>query len=116
MEKSEFLKVATLNVKNVESNTVYISEMLKKHDILAIQEHWLFNFQLQDLEKTFCSHFVHSKAVDDYNPLPPTQKPRGYGGVALFYSKDLNYTVKKLTTGCSRIVAVEVLTTPPLCI
>ena len=90
--------------------------MLKKHDILAIQEHWLFNFQLQDLEKTFCSHFVHSKAVDDDNPLPPTQKPRGYGGVALFYSKDLNYTVKKLTTGCSRIVAVEVLTTPPLCI
>ena len=32
------------------------------------------------------------------------------------YSKGLNYTVKKLPVGCSRIVAIEVLTDPPLCI
>ncbi|MEW8546334.1 MAG: reverse transcriptase family protein, partial [Candidatus Thiodiazotropha sp.] len=93
-----------------------MTDLLKLCDILAIQEHWLFNFQLQDLEKTFCTHSVYSKAVDDDNPLPPTQKPRGYGGVAILYSKNLNYTVKKLPTGGNRIVAVEVLSAPPLCI
>ena len=36
--------------------------------------------------------------------------------MALLYSKGLNYRVKKLSVGCSRIVAVEVLTDPPLCI
>ena len=36
--------------------------------------------------------------------------------MALLYSKGLNYTVKKLPVGCSRIVAVEVLTDPPICI
>ena len=83
MEETELLKIGTLNVKNVESNSVFVTKLLKVCDNLAVQEHWLFNFQVQDLEKTFCSHYVHSKAVDDDNPFPPTQKPRGYGGVAL---------------------------------
>ena len=76
MEETELLKIGTINVKNVESNSVLVTEFLRVCDILAVQEHWLFIFQLQDLEKTFCSHYVHSKAVDDDNPLPPTQKSR----------------------------------------
>ena len=79
-------------------------------------EHWLFNFQLSNIESTFISHSAHCKAVDDDNPLPPTQKPRGYGGVAILYSKKLGAHVRKLTVGGNRIVAIEVLTTPPLCV
>ena len=51
--------------------------LLNSYDILAIQEHWLFNFQLPEIEMMFSSHSSFSKAVDDDNPLPPTQKPRG---------------------------------------
>ena len=116
MADAEILRIGTLNVKTIESNTAYVRELLKTCDILAIQEHWLFNFQLPDLEKSFPSHFVYSKAVDDNNPLPPTQKPRGYGGVALLYNKNLNHTMKKVAVGCNRISAVEVLTDPPLCV
>ena len=54
--------------------------------------------------------------MDDSNPLPPTQKPRGYGGVGLLYNKILNHTMKKVAVGCNRISAVEVLTDPPLCV
>ena len=44
MKETELLKIGTLNVKNVESNSVFVTELLKMCDILAIQEHWLFNF------------------------------------------------------------------------
>ena len=74
-----------------------------------------FNFQLQDFGKKFSSHSAHCKAVDGDNPLPPTQKPRGYGRVAIFYRKSLNATGKKLSVGGTRTVAIEVLTSPPLC-
>ena len=90
--------------------------MSKSCDILAIQEHWLFNFQLSDIEKRFPSHSAFSKAVDENKPLPPTQKPRGYGGVSVFYRTNLDIEVKKLPFGDSRIAAVEVLSSPPLCI
>ena len=116
METPELLKIGTFNVKNIETNSVYINWLLKSCDILAIQEHWLFNFQLQEIEKMFSSHSSYSKAVDDENPLPPTQKPRGYGGVAILYSKSMNFTVKQLPVGGNRILAVEVQSSPPLCI
>ena len=55
------MRIGTLNVKNVETNATYVREMLKSCDILAIQEHWLFNFQLP-------SHYAFGKAVDENTP------------------------------------------------
>ena len=82
--------VGTLNVKNLETNGAFASELLERYDILALQEHWLFNYQLPEIEKKFNKHSAHSRAVDKDNPLPPVQKPRGYGGVAILYKKDIN--------------------------
>ena len=85
-------------------------------DILAIQEHWLFTFQLSSIENTFVTHHAFSKAVDEDNPLPPTQKPRGFGGVALLYKKNLDLKIKKLVHGENRMVVIEVQSVPPLCV
>ena len=93
-----------------------VCELLAKYDVLALQEHWLFDFQLPDIEKRHTKHLAHGRAVDEDNPLPPTQKPRGYGGVALIYNRDLNMGIKKLQLGSNRIVAIEVCSVPPLCI
>lgn len=67
-------------MKNIETNEVYLRELLEECDVLAVQEHWLFTFQLSHFERMFVTHRAHSKAVDENNPLPPNQKPRGYGG------------------------------------
>lgn len=88
METKKLLRLARFNVKNIETNDVYITELLKSCDILALQEHWLFTFQLPCIEKTFQTLYA-SKDVDD--PLPPIQKPRSYGGVTTLYDKDLNF-------------------------
>ena len=58
MEKAELLKVGTFNVKNIETNKVYINMLLNFYDILAIQEHWLFNFQLPEIEKNVLFTFI----------------------------------------------------------
>ena len=75
MEEKKLLTIGTFNVKNIETNEVYLRELLKTCDILAIQEHWLFSFQLSNIETSFVSHYAYSKAVDDNDPLPPNQKP-----------------------------------------
>ena len=64
----------------------------------------------------FTSHSAYSKAVADDSPLSPTQKPRGYGGVAILYSRTVNFTMKQLPVGGNRIIAVEVQSSPSLCI
>ena len=66
----------------------------KKVDILFLQETWLFNFQLPLLQEYFSSHLSFGKAVDDENPLPSTQKPRGYRGVACIVRRDLDIKYK----------------------
>ena len=90
MEERKLLKIGTFNVKNIETNEVYLRELLKTCDILAIQEHWLFSFQLGSIETNFVSHHAYSKAVDDNDPLPPNQKPRGYGGVSILFRKNMD--------------------------
>ena len=56
------------------------------------------------------------KVVDDDNPLPPIQKPRGYGGVATLFRKDMNLKVRKCRDDGCRIVVTEVVSDPLLCI
>ena len=77
MEKEKLLTIGTLNVKNIVSNKVYVRELLKSCDILAIQEHWLFTFQLADIENDFITHKAFSKAADEDedDPLSPPPPP-----------------------------------------
>jgi hypothetical protein len=55
-----------------------IDELLKQHQIILIQEHWLFETQINtigDLNKNI--NFV-GKGVIKYNPVLPKSMPRGY--------------------------------------
>ena len=81
------LKIGSLNVKNIETNRVFVKEMLQSCDILALQEHLVIIFQLSDIERPFLTHNAFSKSVDEDSLLRPTQKPRGYDGVLILYRK-----------------------------
>ena len=83
MEKEEekLLKITTLNVKNLETNSQYVFKLLRSSDILCLQETCLFNFQFSRLDEIHKNFEGFGKAVDDNDPIPPAQKPRGYGGV-----------------------------------
>ena len=115
-EETKPLKITTLNVKNIESNMQYIYKLLKSTDILCQQETYLFNFQLRQLSEIHKSFDGFGKAVDDDNPLPPSQKPCGYGSVETLFRKDMDVRVRKcLDNGC-RVIVTELVTDPPTCI
>ena len=45
------------------------------------------------------------KGVDTYNQLEPKYLPRGFGGVAILWSKNVDHVVKPLEDGRERIQA-----------
>ena len=101
------LQVATFNVQNINANVLAVQDVLRNVDILAVQEHWLFNFEQQklyDIDKNFT---LAAKSVDDSDTISPFQKPRGYGGVAVFWRKSLDRYIKPLPDGSDRLICIE---------
>ena len=114
--EEKLLKISTFNVKNIETNKQYLLKLIRTSDIVCLQETWLFNFQLKTLSKLHKNFEGFGKAVDDDDPLPPVQKPRGYGGVATLYRNNIDLKTRRCLDGGSRVVVTEVLSDPPLCI
>lgn len=85
-----------------------LNTLSKEIDLFLLQEHWLFNFELDNLE-TFIEGFTSTgKAVDDTNPIMPTAKPRGYGGTATLWRNTLTEQIKVIPDGDHRILGITV--------
>lgn len=113
LQGSELLRLTTFNCKNIRTCGPVFCELSKTEDILLIQEHWLFKCQLDllnELNENFC---VSAKAVDHYDPIPPIQIPRGYGGVAIFWKNDIDHIVNDTERGNQCIKCIELLTEKP---
>ena len=93
---------------------MFVQKLLKTVDILCIQEHWLFNFELDLLNSISNTHRCCSKAVDDNDPVSPIGPPRGYGGVGIFYRKDWNLKILEIPSGGSRVSVIEICAINPL--
>jgi len=93
-----------------------MEHLLNENDICCIQEHWLFQFQLPHLNKLHKNFQAHAKAVDERDPIPPIQVPRGYGGNGILYRTNWNVKTALPTDGCERIVVMELDTLPSICI
>ena len=81
--------------------------MLKENHLILIQEHWLFQCQtylIGEIDSNIC--YV-AKGVDINNPIQPTQLPRGYGGVAVLWNKNIDSYVKPLPDGNERLQCIE---------
>ena len=58
---------------------------MKKIDFLLIQEHWLFNGELNLLNETHENFVGVGKSVDSGSPLLPVKLPHRYGGVGILW-------------------------------
>ena len=86
--------------------------MLNKCHIVALQEHWLYHFEQKELVD-FCNERgfnVALKSVDDKDPLPPQCRPRGRGGVAIIWKKDIDSMVSLVSDGGDRIQGLMIHT------
>ena len=83
-------------------------------DIFLIQEHWLFDFQLNLLNEIHPKIYGFRKAVDSKDPITPVSLPRGYGGTGILWCKEINNIVNPLEIGNDRICCIEILGTTKL--
>lgn len=107
------IKIITYNCKNMETATALcaLDALSKRAEIFLIQEHWYFDCQLHMLETVCESLNGCGKAVDTDNPILPIQMPRGYGGAAILWKKEIDHLVTKVPDGGNRIQCIEISTT-----
>ncbi|MCG7868271.1 MAG: reverse transcriptase family protein, partial [Candidatus Thiodiazotropha taylori] len=111
---SEDLTIVSFNCKNIETALWAFQELSKTTDIFLVQEHWLFDCQLHKLD-AICENFNGcGKAVDTGNPILPIQMPRGYGGTAVMWTKDIDHLITKLPDGGNRIQCIEIACKDPV--
>ena len=77
------ISIASINIQNIKSNIPYLHTLLEEHDLVCIQEHWLFNYEQNWISNNIKNLKVHIKSVDDDDPISHAQKIRGYGGIAI---------------------------------
>jgi len=104
------LRILTFNCKNILTCGPFFNDILKNMDICLIQEHWLFNCQLHLLNELHEDLIGIGKSVDDNDPIQPVNMPRGHGGVAIIWKKELDSLVNIIDLGNNRIQCIELLT------
>ena len=77
--------------------------------LFLIQEHWLFQCQIDMLGEIHPDLRFAAKEVDIYNELQPNKLPRGYGGVGVWWHQDIDQAINIIEGGNERIQAVELL-------
>ncbi len=84
---------------------------------MCVQEHWLYQFQCDDIAKEFqCNSFL--RAVDYTSPISPRNWRRGYGGTGFIWHNSLNPYIKTQPDGNERVtvITLEKLSAKPLCL
>lgn len=70
---------------------------------MCIQEHWLYNFEKDNLKDASSRHTCSARSVDDDEPIPPYQRPRGYGGIATYIPSQWEALTRQTKDGNQRI-------------
>jgi len=91
-----------------------VSTLINNKDptIICLQEHWLLNYEASSIETTFPTQSAQVKCIDDSNPIPPSHRPRGYGGTATLWNKELDHCIERLADGSSRVNAILINSRP----
>ena len=116
---TSILNVCCLNIRGFKSNSDYLRTLLMSHDLLAISEHWLHDYDLH-LLSSLSENFLCFSSTSPSREDPVWCRPnflRGQGGVAILFKKSLQNLVKKLDTSLShRVVGLQLRTLPlPIC-
>ena len=104
---STVLNILDFNCKNILTCGPLFTEMEKSIDIYMLKEHWLFDCQLNILQEIHQDYNGTGKSIDSNDPISPYQMPRGYGGVAILWRKDLDSYITPLQVGNERIQCIE---------
>ena len=109
------LSIASYNSNGLGTGRIeYIQRLIKDYDIVFLQEHWLFDDAIGDLEdKLNKNNSNHSNDVSVYgvSGMEPNTMlcGRPYGGVAFLWKRNLKCHVIPVPTGSRRIACVDIV-------
>ena len=100
------LRICTYNVHGCnDTKCAYIQNVLDNHDIVMLQEHWLYDSQCHVFEDRFRE--VSAYCVSGMNENCLTGG-RGYGGCAILWRSSLSCTVEPINLDNNRVCAIKV--------
>ena len=101
------ISVATYNIHGFSASSNYVHDCISKHGgIWMLQEHWLSEHQLQQLDQLNVQYVARSGMEDAISA--GIYRGRPFGGVAICWSPDLNHIVTPVSNfKHKRVVAVE---------
>ena len=80
------LKIMTINCKNIRNNFMYINEELEKQDIIFIQEHWLNEYEIHNLQQYINLHNHNAHLISSIE-LNENKQGRPHGGIGWLINK-----------------------------
>ena len=97
------LRLVSFNCRGWYNGRSTVADLLDSHDICLIQEHWLFNDQLNQLNFNLNFLSVGVSGMDSSILL----HGRPFGGCAMLFRKSLISSVTMLSTNAKRFCAVR---------
>ena len=86
----------------------YLTELCEGYDMVMVQEHWLYQFELDEITSFFPNHRWAARAVDEKDPILPTHKPRGKAGVLTIWKEGIDNMVQTEIDGSPRTLVVTI--------
>ncbi|CAC5394456.1 unnamed protein product [Mytilus coruscus] len=109
-------RILSFNCKNVKTIAPFIENMRNQVDIILLQEHWLFDHELNLLDE-LNSHFCgKGKSINSGKNTCDLliKSVRGYGGVAILWDRSIDQYVKPIIDGNNRIQCIELALKNPI--
>ena len=99
-----FLSIVSYNCRGFNSvKSGFLNSLLLRCDILFIQEHWLSDKQLSDLNQINTQFLCHAVCGFDNSDI---LSGRPYGGCAILWRSDLRARIEPVNTGSRRVCAI----------
>ncbi|MEZ4977665.1 MAG: reverse transcriptase family protein [Chitinophagales bacterium] len=80
-------RLVSYNMHGINQGLAYLEDLLQANDILCVQEHWLSDFNLSDLDNINSGFTVYSVSSCNSNVI---LRGRPHGGLAIFVSNSLS--------------------------
>ena len=97
-------KLCSYNCRSVKRSLPEIQQLCEKHDLVVLQEHWLF----PDLSGVHADFLCNGSSAMDVSNKILVGRP--YGGTAILYRKSIADHISVVPTSDPRLTAVKMQT------
>jgi hypothetical protein len=98
------IKILTLNCKNLKSNVEYINEEIENHDIIFIQEHWLNEIEINNINDYINCENVKAELISSIDIVQQKQG-RPHGGIGWLIKNSIKVSeIKHISKRISMLI------------